>query len=112
MNRAKLLVIFAVCFVMWCSWLFRYDLKPSSSSTMPAAYILDRWSGKTYVSFGGRDWQKIKIDQSIDPSAVSWDESAKKPETVGTPTTGHGFIPLDNAPTKVKSWDEIVPVKK
>ena len=96
MNRAKLIVALAVCLVAWSSWFFRYDLRQASHNRV---YLLDRWTGSTYFTVGGRDWREIKIE-------------ILKTESVAAPATGRGFIPLDVAPHKVNSWDEVAPVKK
>jgi hypothetical protein len=95
MNRAKLIVPLGVCFmVAWCSWLFRYDLKQASSN-MPAAYILDRWTGKTYFTVGAGDWWEIKAAQTF-----TFDEpvgTASRASSPAVPKT-QGFTPLETPP--------------
>jgi hypothetical protein len=89
----------AVCLVAWCSWLFRYDIRPGSSQ-FPFVYLLDRWTGSTYFSRVGGVWEKIEFEKKL------------KTEDEGSPATGRGFIPLDEAPPTMKSWGEGAPVKK
>lgn len=75
MNRAMLLVALAVGLIAWCSWLFRYDLRQASSN-LPAAYLLDRWTGTTYFTVGGGDWREIEFEKTT--IVKSWDEKPTK----------------------------------
>ena len=104
MNRAKLIIALVVCAFAWCSWLFRYDLRPVSS-TFPSAYLLDRWTWNTYFSRVGGGWEKIEFEKKTETENVSMPKAAGVPQATAPPA---GEAP----PKVVTEWDEGAPVKK
>ena len=48
----KIMVATIVAVVLLCTCMLRYDMQtatPGGEGTVPIAYVLDRWTGNTYV---------------------------------------------------------------
>lgn len=57
-------VVIFLLTLAFLAWTFRYDLKPAASN-LPAAFLLDRWTGTIYYSPpGGVNWHEIKYENA------------------------------------------------